>query len=440
MPGLRYRAWRRGGGRDCFGPVDQWPGIDDLWADVGAGCGGKGRGGAAAEGATDVAVSLLRSPASQAWASSPLKVGGLAVGAFATGYVIGTGGRALAVTLFGGSGPDHGGVSPDVPWSNVRWRLCTQSPSCVTIVNSSAWESAVIPTGRVYATFDSTWTNQNFSVPGVWGYVNCYGATPPASPCTPYYHGASGPQAGDVPGATAITVYGFGISPRPGYVFVQTLRQLLDRDKANAVIDAGQVSGSQFGSVSSYAPPKDEALGAIDEAIADNADFAGFVEGLIQAHWPTIADCDSLTQAACVAAVRAAGFLGPITGRTLSASEAVMARDPNKVTGTFPSGLAKADPGIAITIYVNPATKPALTLQQTLIANALRETTRVSSPTTTRKTSRGRARSGSRRRPATERSWTAPRPVFRSTSSDANGRRPQTTPSRRRSPTRRGCC
>ena len=208
-------------------------------------------------------------------------------------------------------------------------------------------------------------------MPGVWGYVNCYGSTPPASPCTPYYLGSSGPQAGDVPGATGITVYGFGTSPRPGYVFVQTLQQLLDRDKANAVIDASQVSGTQFGSVPSYAPPKDEALGAIDEAIAENPDFAGFVEGLIQAHWPTIPDCDSLTQAACEAAVRDAGFLGPITARTLSASEAVMARDPNKVTGTYPSGLAKADPGTAITIYVNPATKPALTLQQTLIANAL---------------------------------------------------------------------
>ena len=331
-------------------------------------------GSAGGDGATDVALSLLKRSVSDAFATSPFKTTGLAVGAFATGYVIGTLGRTLFVHLSGGTGPDHGSgaVAGDAPWSNARWVMCTESPSCVTSVYSSAWESPVIPTGSIYARFDSTWLNQNFSVTGTSGYTDCYGSTPPAAPCTLTYFGSSGPQPAELPGAQAITVYGMGTSARPGYVFLQTLQQLLDRAQTNGVIDSSQASGTQFGSVPPATPSKTDALGAVDDATAANSDFGGFLEGEIESHWPTIPDCDNLTEAACETAIRNAGFHGTLTARTLSASEAIIARDPNKVTATSPSGLAKADPGTAITIYVNATKKTTLTHQQTVIATALK--------------------------------------------------------------------
>lgn len=316
-------------------------------------------GGAAGDGATDVALSLLRSSVPEALGASPLATGGLAVGAFATGYVIGTAGRALFVHFLGDSGPDQGsGVAAgDAPWSNPRWWVCTERPSCVTSVYSSAWESPVIPTGSIYGRFDSTWANQNFSVTGTSAYTDCYGSTPPAAPCTLTYFGSSGPQPGELPGAQAITVYGMGTSPRPGYVFLQTLQQLLDRTQPNGVIDSGQASGTQFGSVPSVTPSTTETLGAVDDATATNSAFGGFLEGEIESHWPTIPDCDNMTEAACETAIHNAGFHGTLTARTLSTSDAIIARDPNKVTATAPSGLAKADPGTAITIYVNATKK-----------------------------------------------------------------------------------
>ena len=145
---------------------------------------------AAAAGAGRVSVSLLlRMPVSQAFWAAPWWTVGLGVGAFATGYVVGTAGRAIVIELFAGDGE-----AASASWSNARWRMCTDDP-CGTTLSSSA----SIPHTSFYAAWQDRWSGStNVSATPTSWLVNCmYGCQEVTE------NSGWGPQAGDLSQAPA---------------------------------------------------------------------------------------------------------------------------------------------------------------------------------------------------------------------------------------------
>jgi hypothetical protein len=138
----------------------------------------------------------------------------------------------------------------------------------------------------MYAVFGGGWGSSfNVSWEGTYGYSDCYGSTPPAAPCQQNYYGAYGPQAGDLPGARAVTVYGVGTTERPGHVFVRQVQDLLDPAQPATVVSTNNVSGAWFGSVS-QAPPRsaDDLLSKLDAAIPANPGLGAWVQAQLDAH------------------------------------------------------------------------------------------------------------------------------------------------------------
>ncbi len=319
-------------------------------------------------GVARVATSLLQTNAVDALASSPFKVGGLVVGAFATGYAIGTAGRAIVMHFSGGQENSFGQVDGS-SWTNARWVLCTENP-CVTNLNSSAWSSPIIPFGSIYARFDHTWPNSNVSFEGVHTYIRCYGATPPEAPCQPYYYGAVGPQAGDLPGARPVTVYGVGVNERPGHVFVRRLQDLLDENAPPSIVSGDNVSGAYYGSVP-QSPPRsgDDVLSALDDAVAAYPGFGPWIQSQLRL---PVSECTGVTEQSCVARLRDGGFTGTITPETLSQDDAIVEQSAGRVTATSPASGSEVVADSAVTVYVNPTTMPEMTATETAIAEALK--------------------------------------------------------------------
>jgi hypothetical protein len=84
-----------------------------------------------------------------------------------------------------------------------------------------------------------------------------------------------------------------------------------------------------------------------------------------------ISPCRGETYAACRTRLQDAGFTGTITKRTLSADDAIMEDQADRVTATTPAASTQTEYDSDITVSVNPDPMPTMTAQQTLIAEAL---------------------------------------------------------------------
>ena len=307
---------------------------------------------AAAAGAGQLSEDLLLAePAMQLVGESSLAgpEGILVGGALATGFVVGTAGRAIYLHLSGGDDEPQG-VFDGRAWSDARWRLCTYDP-CTTILSSSANGSPpAIPRGSVYATWHDYWsTSTNVSAESTTYWTNCFGSTPPASPCQQYPDAGWGPQAGDLEGSHAVTVYGVGSSQRPGHVFTMSLKEFLARGPAPSIVDADDATGSQWGSVGAGTFTDTQLLANLDAVIAANPDFGAWVQSQLTGH-PVIPDCTGLSYEDCANQLQAEG----LQTVTHTLSETNLDAGNGEVVETDPAADEHPDPGTTVDVAVNP--------------------------------------------------------------------------------------
>jgi hypothetical protein len=306
----------------------------------------------AAAGVGEVSEALLVAEPTTGMLAESSLVGpeGLLVGgALATGFVVGTAGRAAVIKLFGGN-EDSEGTSNGQPWSNARWRLCSSDP-CSTVLPSSASSSPpAIPRFSVYATWQDHWSNSTdvSATPTTW-WVNCMGHTPPDEPCESYWDGGWGPQPGDLEGSHAVTVYNVGTSQRPGHVFTMSLKEFLARGPAPSIVNAGDANGTRWGSVGAGTFTLTQLLSALDAVIAANPDFGAWVQSQLAAH-PIIPDCTGLSYEDCADQLEAEG-LQPVK-HTLS--ETNLDAGNGEVVDTDPAADEQPDPGTTVDVAVNP--------------------------------------------------------------------------------------
>lgn len=248
-----------------------------------------------ADGVGRVVLALVVKPQPYRW--PPLApTAGVVVGTFAAGFIVGTAGRALAIKLFGGDNASAG-TSESMSWSNARWHLCTDEPSCVTTLYSSAWHSPVIPRGNVYVAWEDGWSSStNVSAEHTTGTTGC---PPYGDQCEPIEYGSFGPQSGDLDDAQSVLVYGVGTNERPGHVFTQSLSEMLAESPAPRVVDAADATAPPWENLGEAEPrARDELLKVLDDVIQDNPGFGGWVEDQLGSN-PVVPDCNGLTVAVC---------------------------------------------------------------------------------------------------------------------------------------------
>jgi hypothetical protein len=85
----------------------------------------------------------------------------------------------------------------------------------------------------------------------------------------------------------------------------------------------------------------------------------------------TTPTCSGVSVATCTSRLRAAGFTGTITTRTLSTADAVVEFAGGQVTDTAPTADQQIAEGTGFTLYVNPNKLPKMTATETSIADTL---------------------------------------------------------------------
>lgn len=89
----------------------------------------------------------------------------------------------------------------------------------------------------------------------------------------------------------------------------------------------------------------------------------------VQERTANLPTCVGMTFDACRQAIRDAGLTGAITRQTLSADDAIMEEDADRVTAIHPGGRVQRNDAVAV--FVNPETMPTMTATETQIATQL---------------------------------------------------------------------
>jgi len=134
--------------------------------------------------------------------------------------------------------------------------------------------------------------------------------------------------------------------------------------------DDPAVPNAQPGVTVPYDPSWAEATAAV-LADPDNRAALELLKRRAKQRTATLPTCLGVTFESCSESIREAGLTGTITKRTLSADEAIIEEDPNRVTAIHPRGtVLRTD---EVTVYINPATMPTMTATETLVATQLEQ-------------------------------------------------------------------